>query len=352
MNNKKIIIFIFLLNTLVLNLIGCDSSKKVGSIQSNINIIETSSSVDESYIKTYSFDGKFLGDKKVSVAEINSGLIHPVVIDNHVYLNSIGVASVFSDKVIDINLANNEYKTYDIAYGIWSITSYGNYVFTSHSPVGSSIISKYNKDTQKIESTLKIDGQVTHINILNGFIYAFSTIIPDDKKLPFKLVVTVIDPNNFKIQNKFETDSDIYVSDSFYKDDTIFFVANKQPNDSNPSKKLYKLNPNDGTISNIELKAEYPYQIISYKQKLLISNYNPIENHGNQLTIVNLETNSTDSISFEHDLNQIDTYNDYLIASDNHYIYMYDLNTYALVSKFSIKEPRKGYKNQGFYISK
>ncbi len=295
-------------------------------------------------------NGKYLGNKKIAVPDINSGFVRPIIDGDKIYMNSLGGYSNPSKKVVEVNLNENNYKTYDIAYGIWSVTANNDYIFTSHSPVGTSIITKYNKKTMSIENTLKLPGQVTHINITNGLLYVFSTIVTPDKK--FSLEVNIVNPKTLKIKKKIKSNGDTFVWDSMAIGNDVFFTTGKKNDDSTPSTNLSKLSLNSGEISSINLNKNDPWQVKQYNDSILVSHFDPISREGNVLSLIDVNSQKVKSISFKHNLNQMEIYKNKMYISDEKNIYVYDLKDFKLSSKINISSTEKKYRNQGFFIIK
>jgi hypothetical protein len=287
-------------------------------------------------------------ENSINCADINSGFLLPVTYNNKVYTNSIGGYSNLSKKVVEFDLFNNKYTTYEIHTGIFSVAATNNYIFTSNSPAHGSIITKYNINKESVEGTLEVPGLVQHINIIKNLLYAFS----DSDDRDGSIIISVINPNTLKIEKSIHMKSDISIFYSINVDNFIFFTHMMAGDDKTPSKILSRMNINDGTITNIQLSEDYPNQIIKYKDSLLITHYNAQTNTGNKLTILNLITNKQKIVSFNHTLKQIEVNNDKLYACDDTNMYIYDLGNYQLLDKFEIKADRKNYRITGFFFTK
>lgn len=345
---KRAICTIFML--CIISLAGC-TNKEIKIYDANIAAIQTSTNNNISYLKLYNFNGEYLGEKRIKVPDINSGFIHPIISSCKAYMNSLGGYTNHSNKVVEVNLNENNYKTYEIAYGIWSITANDEYIFTSHSPVGSSIISKYNKKTISIEDTLQLQGQVTHINLLNDLLYVFSTIVPPDKKT-FSLEVSIINLKTFRVVKNIKVNGDIYVWDSMFMGSNMFFTTGTKNDDSTPSTSLYKLNLNNYEITSINLNKDFPWQVKQYNGTILISQFDPMSKKGNVLSVVDVNSKNIKYMPFKHNLNQMEIYKDKLYIFDDNNLYIYDPTTFKLYNKIEIKCTKNDYRNQGFFIIK
>lgn len=350
MKKNIIIIFNIIVLLLVILLTGC-TNREIKIIEASISVIETSPNNKISYLKLYDCEGKYLGERKLTVPDINSGFIHPSINSGKIYMNSLGDYNNSSNKVVEINLNKDNYTTYEIAYGIWSVAANDEYIFTSHSPVGVSIISKYNKKTMSIEETLQLQGHVTHIKLINNLLYVFSTIVPDDKKI-FGLEVSIIDTKTFRVAKNINIDGDIYVWESMITGSELYFSTGMKSDDATPSKSLYKLNLNNYQITSINLNKDFPWQVKEYNGSILVSHFNPVSKNGNILSILDVKSGNIKNITFAHNLNQMEIYEDKLYITDESNIYVYDLITFKLLNKILTKSNKNNYRNQGFFIIK
>ena len=123
-------------------------------------------------------------------------------------------------------------------------------------------------------------------------------------------------------------------------------------NDIATSKVLSKLNMTDGDITNIGLYGNYLNQIKTYKNFLLISHYNIQTKLGNQLTVLNLNTNEQKIIPFIHNLKQIQVKNDKLYAVDGNNMYIYNASNFKLINKFEIRTDKTNYRISSFFFTK
>jgi|GEM_PF-2702010 len=338
---RKGIFFIIL----AILLTGCSGNKELNYSKANITVIETSTFNKLSYLKLYDLDGKLIDENKVNCVDVNSGFLSPVTYKNKVYTNSIGGYSSRSKKVLQFDLKNDSYKTYDIEYGIFTLAINDNYIFTSHSPLRGSIIKKYDIAKEKVEKALNVPGLVEHITFNKNLLYAFSD--SDDKD--GTIIISVINPDTLKIKNSIKIKSDQAVFDSVNVDNYIYFTHSISSDEKSPSRTISRLNVNDGTINDIKLQADYPDHIRIYKNKLYINHYNPVLNEGNKLTELDLNGGKQKVNSFRHNISQFEIKNNKIIITDNTNIYVYDIKDFKLLCKFKVMDDRKNYRVNGFF---
>lgn len=309
-------------------------------------IIETSTFNNVSYLNEYTYDGKKKFENKIKCADINSGWITPLSTKNSVYLNSVGGYSNRSNVVVEFDILNNKNYTHEIDYGIISLTANDDYIFTSSSPPKGSVITKYSKKSSSIENKLEVSGFVSHLNFINGLIYAF---IDSDNK-DGKMTISVINPDTLKIQKSFNLVSDTNVMDSLKVNNDIFYTHFLKSDSQNKSNILSKFNLADGSVTNIPLKEINLKQLKIYNDNLIILHYDFQNQIGNKLTVMNLKSNAQKIITFNHNLNQIEVKDNKLYTCDKNYMYIYELDNFKLLNKFEIGSHKKDYRIQGFFI--
>lgn len=331
---------------LAIMLTGCSGNKEVNFNKASITVIETSTFNKLSYLKLYNLDGKLIEENKVNCVDVNSGFLSPVTYKNKVYTNSIGGYSSRSNKVLQFDLKNDSYKTYDIEYGIFTLAINDNYIFTSDSPLRGSVVKKYNIAKGKVEKSLNVPGLVEHLTFNKNLLYAFSD--SDDKD--GTIIISVINPDTLQIKNSIKIKSDQAVFDSVNAGNYIYFTHSISSDEKTPSRTISRLNVEDGTINDIKIQADYPDHIRKYKNKLFINHYNPVLNEGNKLTELDLNEGKQKVISFSHNLSQFEIKNNKCIITDNTNIYIYAIKDFKLLCKFKVMDDRKNYRINGFFL--
>lgn len=348
--SKFIIVCLF-----VVFIVGCSSkSSNNQPVNNNIDkgkaetaIIESSTFNNASYIRSYTSKGQEVKETKINCVDVNSGFLSPVKVGNKIYTNSIGGYSNRSKKVVEFDIRNNKYNTYDIAEGIFSVAANENYIYTTNSPPKGSIITKYDMAKKSKEKTLNVQGLVQHI-ILNGNkLYTFA----DSDERDGTLIISVINADDLSTEKLIRLKSDQSVFDSvIYKDD-IYFSHMISSDGNSPSYVVSKFNMKDYTVSDIKLKEGCPDHLKVYNGNLYISHYNPMQNTGNKLTVLNLTTGEQKLLSFKHNLMQIEVQDNKLYTCDdkNMYVYKVDSN-FKEINSFKIMDDRKDYRIDGFFL--
>lgn len=345
---KKIVYVI--LSMLFITACGSSNNKatnKIDFYKGDIGVIESSTFNNTSYLNIYDLKGRVVSENKVNCVDINSGFLSPIVYKDKVYTNSIGGYSNRSKKVVEFDLKNNVYNTYNIAEGIFTIAAKDKYIFTSNSPLQGSIITKYNIETKKKEKELSVSGLVQHLAFNGNMLYAFSD--SDDKT--GAIIINIINPDNLQIKKtiKFQSDQSVFDSVNVGKD--IFFTHMIAQDGKTPSRILSKFNIDTCRITNINLNEYYPDHIKEYKNKLFITHYNAVTNVGNELTILDLTTNKQQLVKFNHNLAQLEIKNNKLYICDYKNIYVYNLNDMKFLYKFKVYDNKQNYRIDGFFFT-
>lgn len=336
---------------LFLPLFGCSNIKAAlsgnpGFIKEDVAIIDTSPSNNDSYLNIYNSDGKKIREEEIQCTDINGGFLSPVSYKNKVYANSIGGYSNRSNKVVEFDIDEENYQTYEIEYGIFSVEANNDYIFTTNSPPAGSIITKYNKSKKSVEGKLEVEGLVQHINLLNNSLYAFS----DSDKRDGSSTIYAINPDTLKIEKSIRFEAGTAIFSSYYLDGFIYFTYKMEPDDKTPSRYLGKLDVKNDAVTKIELDENYPNQIREYNGSLLISHYDLQSNQGNKLSVLDFKTNSMKTLTFDHKLRQIEVKDDKLYSYDGNNMFLYNLKDFKLLKKYEIKSTRENYRTQGFFI--
>ena len=186
------------------------------NIEYSIGVIETSAVNENSYVNLYLFDGELNGIIKMKVSDINSGFLFPVRDGDNIYLNSQGTYKSGNDEVVEYNLGNNKYSTHKISAAIISLDKYENYIFTT----SNSSINKYDINSKEIVNSITIPAFPSHINIVNGQLYAFSQLISDKNSS----VLYIIDIDSMEILKTMPLKDRSFQADSLQVNDNIYFT--------------------------------------------------------------------------------------------------------------------------------
>ena len=323
----------------------------------NIAIVETTEQINESYLTFYNEDLKKIGAQKIELGSMGSSFDLPRVYDKNMYVIPKGIGNAKELSVImEYNMETGNYKTYDIKqHNINSFSVDDTSIYTVNTLNYNSIISCYNKSSGKVKTISIEKVYIERIDLYDDTIYAFG-MLNDNQGI--KSYLYLIDTKNFEIADKIDiSESGIGQYYSNKIEDNLYFTNQTEMSfrAEKPSKTLSKLNIKDKTISNIQLKEEFPFQILKYKNKLIISHYDLVQIKGNKITIYDPKTNEQKVVTLENELAQIHIKDDKLYSMDRDYLYVYSINDteFKLINKVDIhtkRESKTFYYLSGFIV--
>ena len=344
-----IIVFIAIFLVVLLNFMG----KKNFNKDFNIAVIETTEQINESLLTFYNKDLKRIGSQKIKLGSMGSSFDLPRTYGRNMYVIPKGIGNTKDLSVImEYNMDTGNYKTYNIKqHNMNSFSVNDTSIYTVNTLNYNSIISCYNKNSGNIKTISIEKVYIERIDLYEDTLYAFGMIY-DSKGI--KSFLYLIDTKSFNIIDKID------ISESgmsqFYSNkigDNLYFTNQTEMSFSGeqPSKTITKFNIKDKTISNIQLKEEFPFQILSYKNKLIISNYDLVQLKGNKITIYDPTTNEQKVVTVENNLAQIFIKDDKLYSMDRDYLYVYSINDtdFKLTKKVDIHT--KGESETFFYLA-
>lgn len=349
------IIMLLLALLLIFLLINMKKSKENESFNKNFNIavIETTEQINESYLTFYNKDFKKNASQKIQLGSMGSSFDLPRIYDKNMYVIPKGIGNEKDLTVImEYNMETGKYKTYDIKqHNMNSFSVNDKSIYTVNTLNYNSIISCYDKSSENIKKITIEKVYIDRIDLYDNTIYAFG-ILKDNYGV--KSYLYLIDTKNFKITDKIDiSKSGMSQFCSTKIGDYIYFTNQTEIDGINEqaSNTLTKFNIKDKTISNIKLKEKFPFQILSYKGKLLISHYDLVQAQGNKITIYDPKTNEQQIVTLENNLAQTLIKDDKLYSMDRDYIYVYNINNaeFKLINKVDIRTQKNC--NIFFYLS-
>ena len=323
----------------------------------NIAVIETTEQINESYLTFYSKDLKKVGSQKIELGSMGSSFDLPRLYGKNMYVIPKGIGNTKDLSVImEYNMENGKYKTYDIKqHNMNSFSVDHTSIYTVNTLNYNSIISCYDKSSGKINTISIEKAYIERIDLYDDTLYAFGML---NDKNGVKAYLYLIDTKSFKITDKIDiSESGISQYYSTKIGDNLYFSNQTELSfkAEQPSKTLTKFNFKDKSISNIHLKEEFPFQILNYKNKLIISHYDLVQIKGNKITIYDPKNNEQQVVALENNLAQIYIKDDKLYSMDRDYLYVYSINDsgFKLINKVDIHTKRGSktfYYSAGFFV--
>lgn len=304
----------------------------------NIAVIETTEQDNKSNLTFYNKNFENKGTQEINLGSMGSSFDLPRIYNNNMYVVPKGIGNKKDLTVVmEYNMENGKYETYDMKQpGINSFAVNDKSLYSANTLNNKSIISWYDKSSGNVKTISEEDIYIGRIDLYGDTLYAFGTIKNNDGK---KCYLYIIDTKSFKVLDKIDiSKSGSNQNYSIKVAGDIYFTSQYEISGTavKGSYNLSKFNIKDKTISNIVLKEDYPFQIINYKDKLLISHYNLVQTQGNKITIYDPKTNEQQGVTLENNLSQIFIKDDKLYSRDGEYLYVYSINTFKLLNKIDI----------------
>lgn len=353
---KTYIILIISLTMILLS--SCHHKKDTVIYDDNffLGVIETTGQENKSFLTLY--DGEL--NKKSSIemdyGSMGSYFDLPKVFENSLYVIPKGLGNLKEmTSVLSFDLETGEHTLYDIGQpNMNSFCVDNSFIYTVNTLNGNSIISRFDKKTHSIEKLNLNKTFIGKLDIYNGFLYGFGFRDSDDLSMESSLYI--IDPDTLSIVE--EIDITKHGQDqlgSLLSGDTIYFTNSLKYVDGKgevAANTLSELNINNNSITSIVLEESYPFQVLEYEGKLFISHFNLVSGEGNKLTIYDPLLNKTiTTISFEHNVAQIQIKDNNIYVSDGENLYSYKIADASLelvkVVDIYTKETEESY----FYVS-
>lgn len=355
--SKAAFISIIVLILLLLLFYENQSREKITSNNSfNIGVIETTEQDNKSSLTFYNKDLKKTKTQEIKLGSMGSSFDLPRMYDKNMYVVPKGIGNQKNLTVImEYNIETSKYKTYDIKQpGINSFAVNDKSIYTANTLNNESIISWYDKHSENLKTITQKDIYIDSINLYGDTLYAFAMKKDNNGT---KSYLYLIDTKSFKITNIIDISKSGKGQNYSTKigNDIYFTNQNEISDNEQGSYNLSKINIKNKTVSNIRLKEKYPFQIINYKDKLIISHYDLVQMQGNKVTIYDPKTNDQQVVTIENNLCQIFIKDNKLYSRDREYLYVYSIDnaTFKLTNKVNIYTKRKNrtfYYLSGFFI--
>lgn len=286
---------------------------------------ETTEQRNKSYLRFY--DNQLKEVKKVSMpyGGMEGVFYTPYVYKNFTYFVPKGLGGKKDlGLVVELNMDNFELKNYKIdQISMDSVCADDKYVYTCNNLNGTSHINRCNKETGKVK-TMDFENEYVPLIFLDNksHIYAFSNIFHDNSMTTYLYKMN----SNLDIIKKVNITKHSGSQSKVLVDGDTAYFSNATDSQDNLTNVICEMNLDTLNIKDIPLPDNNPADIVRYKDKLFISHCNLVLSEGNNLSIYDLKQKKViKTVSFEHNLVQIQIKEDKLIASDGEKIYLYQI---------------------------
>jgi len=345
-----VLTFIVLLTLFLINL---EKPKESFNKDYNLAVIETTEQVNKSSLTFYNAKLEKVGTQEIKLGSMGTSFNLPRVYNNNMYVIPQGIGNRKElTVVLEYNMETGESKTYDMKQpAMNSFAVNGKSIYSSNTLNNESIISWCDKSSGNVKTIKEKNIYIGRIDLYDDTLYAF---VDRKDDIVSSSYLYLIDTKSFKITDKIDISKSGGGEQYSTKigDDIYFTNQNEISNTSGQgSYNLTKFNIKNKTITDIKLKENYPFQIIIYKDKLIISHYDLVQIKGNKITIYAPKTGIQQVVTLENELSQIFIKDDKLYSMGREYLNVYSIDNtnFELLSKTDIYTKRKD--RRFYYLS-
>ncbi|MBU5313103.1 hypothetical protein KQI38_13750 [Tissierella carlieri] len=313
---------------------GCNNMNFKGKdFNYKYGVIETTGQENNSYISFYDDNLEKTGEEKIKYGSMGDGFSLPQVFKNSMFIVPKGL---YSKKeltfIMEYDLDKMKIKKYNTGLqNMNSIAVDDSYIYGVNTMNFVSNIVRCNRETKKLSKVEIPNTYISYIEIYENELFAFGESNENGK---MNSSLYILDADTLNILEKIDiTDIGFGQYDTVMKDNKLYFSASHsiEGTESQPINKLCEYNRESGEVRIYDLKENFPFQIMGYNDKLLITHFDPVGVIGNKISIFNVDDKNSDIVEFTHNIEQLELDDEDIIILGDGYLYRYDKN-------FSLKD--------------
>ncbi len=305
-----------------------------------LGVIFNSSASDKSYIRFYDDELKLIYEKKLNIGGVGT-YCNTKIYNGKLYALMQGTDYTAHHYMLEYDLNTGEYNILDIKQPfVLNFDLNDDYIFVANATPQTNIIKIDRKsgesDTISFEKLIP-SSIIMHDNQLYSVL---GNSCPPVSKL-YK-----INPSDMKVVDKINlTDKANYQKNLICIDDEIYFCNNhKYLNTEHyavvPCNTLTKFNTRTNELTDIKLEHDYPFQILHYKDKLIISHCDAGD-IGDGVTVYNLKDGTQEYIELENKVDRMDLYKDKIFVKTQSKMDIYNADTFELIDTLKLEKLNK-----------
>lgn len=338
-SNKSIFISIIIV---LFILSGCSSSSFKGrDFNYKYGVIETTGQKNSTYISFYNDDLEKVGEENIKYGSMGDGFSLPIVFKKSMFIVPKGIYNIKElTFIMEYDLYKGKIEKYNIGLqNMNNIAVDDNYIYGVNTMNNISSIVKCNRKTKELSKVEISEVYISYIEVYKNELFAFGESYEEEK---MKSYLYIFESNTLSILEKIDI-SNIGFGQYYtvMKDNKLYFPTSFSIEDTGeqPINKLSEYNRESGDILTYNLEKNYPFQIIEYKEKLLITHFDPVAVKGNTISIFNVKDESSEVIEFSHNIEQIVLDDENIVILGNGYLYIYD-NRFSLLNSIRVVNER------------
>ncbi|NLM05318.1 MAG: hypothetical protein GX219_00130 [Tissierellia bacterium] len=328
-NEKKITIsrtIIFTLTVALFLLTSCNTSSHQKGDEV-FGVITTMGNKAKSYIDYYDKNLELVITESLKYAELGGITTAPVYVEDSIFILPRGnYYEGYDNKVLEINKKTFDIETYEFKnYAFMSLAADEGKIYT--------VMTEGPSPLARIEALDRKNGELKEVSLKGLANYMYST---GKKLFVFYNTYSADEPMSFV--DIYTSELDLietinlnqygsYQNNGLLLDEFLYIPTPRKLNDDE-SNLVLKININDFKIECIELNESLPFEILHYKNSLLISHYDYTNQNqeNSKLTILNLETGEQIVKNLDRIAEKIEVYEDSLYVFNQEKITKYDLS--------------------------
>lgn len=352
MNRKTL--FYVIVGTLLVIISGCSKSELDSkSLDYKYSVIETTSQENNTYISFYDDDLKKIGEEKIKYGSMGNGFTLPLLFEGSMFIVPKGIATKKEHTfIMEYDLKDNEINKHNTGLqNMNSITINKDFIYGVNTMDFTTNIVQYNRDTEELIEIKIPEVYINYLSVQGDELFGLGEDLKEEGMNSF---IYIIDSNTLEILKEIDiTEIGHGCYDLIMKDNDIYFSTSYSIDGVNelPNSKLIRFNRESEDFSIYELKEDYPFQILEYKDNLLITHFDPVSVTGNGISIFNMEDESSKTINLDHNIEQLAIDGEDIIILGEGSFYIYD-EDFILKESTSILEERNTnyhYYTTGFF---
>lgn len=335
--NKIKILLCFLIIVSLFFINGCSKLKNsVDRKKIDFGLVITTSQDYKSEILWFDLNFDFIQKQKLPYAMLGTPFYSPAVNNDKIYMIPQGLGNKKDTrKVISINkrsLDVEEYPFTNIALN--HMASIGNNVYAVNTLNGDSYLELYDVVSKKRNSVILekvyLETIIASSNKLFCFVRKLNYSDLEEEKTMLNVYTPSLDLEAEIDLTKYGNPTSMYIED----EDSLYVTVNRNAN-IKPVGKILKINKSTFKINEFITKKDTPHSIFKFKDKFILTYYDPVINEGTEVSIWD-ENGNEQIIDLGMLLTVSGVMNDKFVSANNKSIKIFSIPDFNLIKEYEL----------------
>lgn len=307
-----------------------------------IGVVKTTSTDYKSSISWYDKDLVKLSDQNLKYSMLGSSFNNPIYSGDEIYLLTEGLGnSRDAKKAISINKDKFQVKEYPVKNeAINSIAVSENYIYTINTLNSNTHIERVNKDDFGSKEIIIDNEYVTGLTAVGDKLYVFASKNLGQMQEFYLYVYN----EELEIIDKKDITEYGTAQYKFMQDEDYLYVGVTYTNKDSPASLILKISIKTNGIEEIDIKEKSPNDILKYKEKILITNYELVTNQGDKITVLNSDSKEMETIELNTKTELSGIMGEILVIANQEKLSLYDIeNNFELIKQIDIEKDDDSY---------